>query len=212
MIQLTSRTLERSWDRLDLATRNDFVRQISVGAERAARMIDNMLTLARLDVMKLDEVPLTDTREVVEAVVAKAALHPGDKAKVHGVWRVVAVPRSDVEAILANLVDNAIHYGRSPDGVLRARICGSVGHGQVIIDVSDAGLGIPDAERAKIFNPFYFAPGSRDINPMSTGVGLAIVRRAAERWGGSVTALAAEPSGTTMRITLPSRKAGSGAR
>jgi two-component system sensor histidine kinase GlrK len=73
----------------------------------------------------------------------------------------------------------------------------------MVIDVTDAGPGIPEGERERIFDPFYGIEGSRDINPDSTGVGLAIVQRAIERWGGHVAALPSRPNGTTFHLELP---------
>jgi two-component system sensor histidine kinase KdpD len=73
---------------------------------------------------------------------------------------------------------------------------------QITIDVIDRGPGIPEDERARIFDMFY-SVSRGDRAPQGTGLGLAICRGMIGAHGGSVEALPGDGIGTTIRITLP---------
>jgi two-component system sensor histidine kinase KdpD len=73
---------------------------------------------------------------------------------------------------------------------------------QLHIDVSDRGPGIPEDERARIFDMFY-SVARGDRAPQGTGLGLAICRGMIGAHGGNVEALPGEAGGTTIRIALP---------
>ncbi|MDQ1696801.1 MAG: two-component system, sensor histidine kinase and response regulator [Frankiaceae bacterium] len=202
IIRGASQLLRTRWDRLSEDLRTEQFASIGQAAIRASQMIDNLLELSRFDAHGGSSAVIPDPRGIADAVVAAAPLRPDDDVQVDGTWAPVTAAAADLQSALSNLVDNACHYGRSADGVLHARITSRVDPTAVVIEVSDAGPGIADAERPKVFDPFYAPAGSRDVNPASSGVGLAIVTRAAERWGGSAECVSA-PTGTTFRLTLP---------
>ncbi len=118
----------------------------------------------------------------------------------------VAVPDAPVMAVadpdrlrtaVENLVDNAIKF-TPPDGHVRCGVRAE--DGSALIWVADDGPGIPVADRERVFERFYRAPGTAD-RPGS-GLGLAIVRAAAKASGGSVR-VAPSDAGTRMEIRLP---------
>lgn len=98
---------------------------------------------------------------------------------------------------LRNLVENAVVYATPP--VLRVE---PVSDG-VVVCVDDAGAGVPAADRARIFEPFFRVDGSRARATGGTGLGLAIVHRIAERHGGTVTCMASPEGGARFRLALP---------
>jgi two-component system sensor histidine kinase KdpD len=105
-----------------------------------------------------------------------------------------------VEQALFNILENAAKF--SPVGgtvMARARAAG----GELFVEISDSGPGIPEAERTRIFDMFYsVARGDRDAR--GSGLGLTIVRGMIGAHGGKVTALAGPGGlGTTIRVTLP---------
>jgi len=73
---------------------------------------------------------------------------------------------------------------------------------RLVLDVVDRGPGIPEDERARIFDMFY-SVSRGDRAPQGTGLGLAICRGMIGAHGGSVEALPGDGGGTTIRITLP---------
>jgi signal transduction histidine kinase len=71
----------------------------------------------------------------------------------------------------------------------------------VTIDVQDSGIGIPEADQPKLFEPFHRAGNVETIQ--GTGLGLAVTKRAIELHGGSITFVSNTETGTTFTITLP---------
>ena len=96
--------------------------------------------------------------------------------------------------MLRNLVENALHYAPSGDGaqpaVVTVRLRVAPPGGGILIEVEDNGPGIPEAERERVFQPFYRALGT---NVDGTGLGLPIVREIADQHGASVHVRDAQP-------------------
>lgn len=97
----------------------------------------------------------------------------------------------------ANLVDNAVTYGGS------ARVSAVEAAGAVVVTVEDQGPGIPEAERERVFEPFYRLEGSRSRATGGVGLGLAIVRAAVRAHGGEIALLEGPRGGLRAVVTLP---------
>jgi signal transduction histidine kinase len=78
---------------------------------------------------------------------------------------------------------------------------------QVEVRVADTGIGIPPAERSKVFDAFYQVDSSSTREYGGTGLGLSIVKRIVDAHGGSVRVESNEPNGTVFVVTLPSAQA-----
>jgi len=107
-------------------------------------------------------------------------------------------PRLTARAV-QNLIRNAMRYCQQ--GV-QVRIEASAERG-CLICIDDDGIGIPLAERERIFEPFYRLDRSRDRTTGGFGLGLAISRRAIERQGGSLKAESSPLGGARLRLWLP---------
>ena len=169
----------------DAAARHEAVESLGAGIDRAARLVEQLLTLARtepgasktafteLDLSELtrsavaDTVPFAHSRGTAIALLADAPVAVlGDAAA--------------LSALVRNLADNAVRY--SPTGS-RVELLVSAEGGAARLFVDDAGPGIPPAERERVFDRFYrHAVGDE----AGTGLGLAIVRGVAERHGAVV--------------------------
>ncbi|HSF97020.1 MAG TPA: HAMP domain-containing sensor histidine kinase [Thermohalobaculum sp.] len=101
--------------------------------------------------------------------------------------------------LLRNLLENAHLHGAAPVRVELSRDVDGVR-----LTVSDAGSGIPEAEREKVFRPFYRAGGKQNVK--GHGLGLPLVRQIAEIHGGTAEALAPGETGSAIRVTLPGRR------
>ena len=115
----------------------------------------------------------------------------------------MATPIGDptlLEELLINLVDNALNYARPgvPPRVCISAIC--LGDA-VKVSVSDNGIGIPADQRERIFEVFTRLPGT-DAEK-GTGIGLAIVRKAARSMGSEVTVESEVGEGTSFSVLLP---------
>ncbi|TLY52104.1 MAG: HAMP domain-containing histidine kinase [Gammaproteobacteria bacterium] len=117
--------------------------------------------------------------------------------------------RGKIRLILENLVSNAVKY--SPKGGtihLRARAAGA----QLVLDVADAGPGIPPEERGHVFDAFYTGRAARTTPVKGTGIGLSVVLEFVGAHGGTVQIIDGEFAGAHFRITMPIRVTSGGDR
>jgi signal transduction histidine kinase len=115
----------------------------------------------------------------------------------------VRVSEPDLATAVGVLIDNALAYGSSADGAVRLRIQGVV-EGEILqVHVADSGSGIDPDFAPRVFEPFYRGPGAEYQVPGGSGVGLAVARRAIERWGGRIRLTSTGPEGTVFSLQLP---------
>jgi PAS domain S-box-containing protein len=184
--------------------RTKFTEAIDRNAWRLLRVVDDLLIANKLESggMALER-RLVKPGVLVESAVS--ALRPHARAaQVDLRWEAegdgfVLVDPGRIDQLLVNLMSNAIKF--TPDGgrvVVRSRIA----PGTWLIDVSDTGIGIPDAELPQLFHRFYRGSNVRG-KIAGTGLGLMICRSIVELHGGAISVESIEGSGTTIRIALP---------
>jgi signal transduction histidine kinase len=173
-------------------------RLLSVIAEESSRLADivnDLLLASQLDAGKLDvRIDRCDAAKLVTDVVAAARTHMPD-----GVTIVVeeadaelpeaAADEGQLRQVIANLVDNAVKY--SPDGG-EIRIAVETADRYVRLAIADRGLGIPAAERNRIFEKFYRLDPDMTRGIGGTGLGLYICRELVRRVAGRIWV---EPNG-----------------
>ena len=188
---------------LDEEERSDTIAQARAEVDAMRQLIEDMILLVRLESHELgDKEEQTDVTTAVEACVlrhtaaARAASMSLGTAVTRGLVAAVA-PRL-VDAVLDNLVENAIrHAGEGEAIVVRARGLS----GAVEIVVHDTGGRIPPDHLSKVFERFYRVEDAR--SGPGTGLGLAIVKHIAEEYGGRATAESSPATGTSIRVVLP---------
>jgi len=107
-----------------------------------------------------------------------------------------------IRETIATLVDNALKY--TPQGgrvVLRLEADSKTGN--VLLKVSDSGIGIPDGERDGLFQPFFRASNARRLMREGTGLGLSFVRAIVRAAGGSISAGQSDLGGAEFTMELP---------
>jgi two-component system OmpR family sensor kinase/two-component system sensor histidine kinase QseC len=172
---------------------------LAAGIERAARLVEQLLTLARTEPGAAGTpMQRLDLSELVREVVADTvplALARGTRFELFAEAPVqVDGDRAALATLVRNLADNAVRY--SPRGA-RVEVRVAQREGVATLTVDDAGPGIPQAERERVFDRFY-RRGLTD--EPGTGLGLAIVRGVAQRHGATV-ALDDSPLGG-LRVEL----------
>jgi CheY-like chemotaxis protein/anti-sigma regulatory factor (Ser/Thr protein kinase) len=117
-----------------------------------------------------------------------------------GVPAMVTTDGQHVRQVAVNLVANAIKFTQRGEVVVRVRREDA----QLVIDVEDTGIGIPEASRDRIFEPFFQVDRAASKRLGGSGVGLALAKRFAEMVGGQLSLLdSVEGEGSTFRFTLP---------
>jgi len=185
----------------------EFAGQIVDAADRLTEILDDMLTLTRVERgARMLEPKMTDVGAALED--AADQVRPAADQKGVGVTvecdegdRVYADPDS-LQTLLLNLLDNAVKY--TPEGgTVTAR--GREVPGGYQLAVEDTGVGIPREHQQRIFERFYRVDRARDRATGSTGLGLSIVRHIAESHGGRVAVSSREGEGSTFTAFLPDR-------
>ncbi|KTS12794.1 histidine kinase [Methylobacterium indicum] len=162
-------------------------------------LIETSLSFARGTAAEIGRSPV-DLADIVAVEVAEHAAQ-GAPVSLTGEEVRNATVAGDAVAlrrVVANLVGNAVEYGRSSVAVAVRRTGAAC---QIVVE--DDGPGIPEAERAAVFSPYYRVERSRSRRTGGSGLGLAIARQIAEAHGGSIVAEAAASGGARIVVTLP---------
>jgi two-component system, OmpR family, sensor kinase len=178
--------------------------QLSAGIQRAIRLVEQMLSLARQEPRaEPNRVPvqLADiVRDVVAELVPLADAKQIDLGISSSQPAVVLGDPDALRTLTRNLVDNAVRY--TPLG---GRVDVSVeGDGQPILRVVDNGPGIPPEERSRVLDRFYRRPGT---SPPGSGLGMAIVKAIADTHGATLD-LSSGPDGRGLVVDLRFPKTG----
>lgn len=173
---------------------------IAASADDLNDLIESMLLLARLDrdEAQADEPLLVDR-------VAEQALRRQRQRDATREYRLsssgdvlVEAHPGLVERIIANLLSNAAKYSR-PDGAVEVVVEAQAG--EVRVHVIDQGPGLEDEELARLFEPFYRSPES--VRASGAGLGLSVVQRIAESFGGRAWAARSASGGSDFGFALP---------
>ena len=114
----------------------------------------------------------------------------------------VPLDEAMMRAAVENLVSNGLKYSPA-DRKVRVELAGSPAAWEIV--VVDEGRGMPEAEQAKLFQPFFRASNTGTV--AGTGLGLTIVQRVVDRHGGRVDFRSREGAGTTVRLSFPAAPA-----
>lgn len=184
----------------------DLLRTIVEQGERMRRMVDNLLDLSKLEAgAAAPHADWLDPRELIEAAVDELA---GDDAEARVVMRFPSDPplvRGDaaqLQRVVVNLLENALKF--SPPGS-PVEVAVTELTARLEVSVCDRGVGVVEAEAARVFEPFYRSqPGSRTSG---SGLGLAIARGLAVANGCKLTLRPGAPSGSTFVLSIPVQRA-----
>ena len=199
----------RDGDDIPRDMENSFLDVIISETDRMTRIVQDLLTLSRLDSgraeIKMVRFPLLDAIDsVCRAVELEAQRRGHTLVRRYGrTLPMVTGDRSRLEQVMMNVIGNAIKY--TPDGGSITVDAGIRG-GNVWIEVSDTGIGIPQQDRERIFDRFYRVDKARSRESGGTGLGLSIAREIVLRHHGSIGLTDHEGPGTTVRIVLPIRQ------
>ena len=176
---------------------------------RAGALVADMLDLARIegggDGADLDRRPVDLAELAVTEADRTALLAPALSVEVTGDPVVVDADPARITQILANLLDNARRH--SPAGGVIGMRTARHPDGGAVLEVTDEGDGIPDADRERVFERLVRLDDARGRDRGGAGLGLAIARALARAHGGDLRLVDSE-RGARFRLTLPAARAG----
>lgn len=187
----------------DPQTRQRLLLLLGQDAVRASRLIEDLLDLARIDTGLSLQREVTDLRDVVDAQVQRARLlHPGLSLRVEGKGVAPNVDAARIGQVIANLLNNACEV--TPAGAT-VRISVSRTGATVAVAVCDAGPGVADEDRERIFGRLVRLDAARNQRAEGAGLGLTIARGIARAHGGDLTCQPSRPgsAGAVFVLWLP---------
>lgn len=183
-----------------------FISKIRTEADRLVILIDEIISLAKLD----EGIDAVRTDVNILELAREACSSLNDSAKLKNVS--ISIDGEDVilhnsirtllkEAIY-NLCDNAIKYNVE-GGNVKINISETMDN--VIISIQDTGIGIPQGDQERVFERFYRSDKSHSRETGGTGLGLSIVKHAVAYHNGDITVKSEEGKGTEIILSLPNK-------
>jgi two-component system sensor histidine kinase SenX3 len=185
-----------------------FAAQLKKETERLSQLITDLLDLTRLESQERVENPVpVDVRSVLMTVLARMR-RVARKKNIALQWKrfgraaqyTVHGDETQLTSMFTNLVDNAVKY-TLPGG--RVEVTGGCEDSEIVIRVSDTGIGIPEGKLPRIFERFYRVDKARSKETGGTGLGLSIVKHIAENHGGRVSVESTLGEGSSFTVYLP---------
>lgn len=185
-------------------------RIIADEAKRLTQLVDNLLTLARLEspTFSLDRAPLNFSGLLEEAILQISDLAEARHLALSlnmapGLPRVEG-DRARLKQVVLNLLDNALKYTPAGGSVTVSAHAGTGAHaGRLVCAVADTGEGIPADDLPYIFEKLYRARRARGRPVEGSGLGLTIAQQIIRAHGGDLTVQSVLGAGTTFTLTLP---------
>jgi signal transduction histidine kinase len=198
-------TLERPDLDLDDEGRRQLLEIARLQAERLGRLVDDLLFFAQVETGKLELRPGPVDLAALTAAAVRGATPAAQEKGVSLELRTDSVPplhgdRARLAQLLDNLVANAVKF--TPRGG-QIHVRAAAVDGRAVLEVSDTGIGVPDAEQPQLFDRFFRSSAAVEQAIPGIGLGLAIVKAIVDAHDGTVTLESSETGGTTVRVELP---------
>ncbi|EAW7048149.1 cell wall metabolism sensor histidine kinase WalK [Listeria monocytogenes] len=186
-----------------------FLTIIKEESDRLHRLIMDILALSRIEqnpvaenveLVDVDEVIEQSARTIFEMATEKNIRVTIPEKTIASVM--IETDRDKLQQIVINLLSNAINY-TPVDGKVEVKLIEQ--EAEVIIEVTDNGIGIPAKDIDRVFERFYRVDKARSRHSGGTGLGLSIVKHLVENCGGRIEVESQEEVGSTFRVTLPKK-------
>ena len=182
----------------------DFVNRAHTRIGILNKFISDLLSLTQRKLQQKQDKKNFDLKHSIEEAMKVAESYASDKnisikKNIDSSINDIYGEQSSIEEVLLNLLINAVKY--SPPGKNVTLVAEDKGE-EVLIEVIDYGMGIPEGETELIFNDFYRASNARIITNDGTGLGLAITKQIIENHGGKIWVNSKLDEGTTFSLLL----------
>jgi signal transduction histidine kinase len=201
---------------LEDAQRARFQRMIVENAEGLQHVLDNLEALSRLesDARQQRNVLLPQAAEEAARQLRAAAEARRVEVRIAEDLPAVEVDAAAAELCLVNFLSNAIKYSDPAADTRWVEVSGELrfgvppeGGGELVVRVTDNGIGVPPEARGRLFDQFYRAHAETVTGIEGTGLGLSIVRETVEALGGRAWVEFPNATGSVFGFSLPSRRA-----
>jgi PAS domain S-box-containing protein len=201
IIQTSAETLHRYNDRLDENQRAHRFSKIYRQVEHMTTLINNVLTVGNLDSTIVFNPVVIDLDSLCQTIIQQYQIANTEYSLAYassGVCSNILVDEDLTHKVITNLISNAIKF--SPEGS-NVHVDISCDGSEVVLRVTDKGIGISEEDQQFIFEPFY---RSNEVSAISgTGLGLTISKRAIELHGGTIMVESEVGVGSTYTVSLP---------
>lgn len=171
--------------------------------ERLHGLIDNVLLATRIESGQHPIQPaLTNISDLTIKLTDETAIALGKEQLISTSIKndiMAEVDAQAYESILINLLENAFKYGEDSQVIVEL----SENESEALLSVSDSGMGIPLAERKKVFTKFYRMGNEETRSKKGTGIGLFIVKELTDLHGGRISVSTNSGVGTTFTVSFP---------
>lgn len=207
-IEALSDALEMALEDENLEAASTFISHVKVETKRMRKLSESLLDLSRFN-----ENPDSDSVSKLRNTVNNSSIMHSKSATAKGLTldikfaadlgsaALAKISPTDLSIILDNLLDNAIHYTKTGSIELHIELCSETQ--MWLFTLSDTGEGIAAHDQAYVFDRFYRADRSRSRDNGGSGLGLALVKKAIERWGGDIELQSELGVGSTFTFRLP---------
>ena len=205
----TEALVDGAWENKEIAP--EFLNVIETETDRMMRMITDLLNLSRMDQNRLElDKEFVNMNELVKHIANRFDMVLSSDQYREKNYRIltditqrdlwVEIDQDKITQVLDNIINNAIKY--SPDGG-RIIIRLMETHTDLIVSVSDEGLGIPRKDIPHLFDRFYRVDKARSRAMGGSGLGLAIAKEVVQLHGGKIWVNSIENKGSTFFVSLP---------
>jgi two-component system, OmpR family, phosphate regulon sensor histidine kinase PhoR len=186
--------------------RGRFLEIIVEHSRRLARLTEDLLELSKMDADRLElEIRRVSVSQLIESCVETTRHRAQEKELALEVKSPDKLPdlagdRRRLAEVLQNLLDNAVQYTLSRGKIT---VDAKVRESEVVLSVSDTGIGIPKADQSRIFERFYRVDAARSREAGGTGLGLSIAKHIVEAHGGRIWVDSELGQGSHFHFSVP---------
>ncbi|MEB3148567.1 MAG: ATP-binding protein [Sphaerospermopsis sp.] len=203
VISFSNSLLKRHIDKWETDKKLIFIEHIQTASEQINQVLDDILLLSKAESAQIIvEQQKVNIVNFCQDLITKMVIINSNKYidfQSQGNCLDVWIDQKILKPILNNLLDNAIKYSH-PNSVVDLIV--SCDQEKIQFQVKDKGIGIPEIDQERLFEPFY--RGSNVDNTSGTGLGLSIVKNLVDLYGGQITMVSKVGVGTTFTLVLPS--------
>jgi len=190
----------------DPAINKEYLRRTEVSVERLIKIVEDLDEIAQLESghlllnnLRFDIVAVTcDVVEMLERQAHEKKIQVTVNKPDKSIW--VHADRDKIRQVLMNIIDNTIRYGQEQGG--RTKISFFDMDENILVEVTDNGIGIEQEDMPRVFERFYRTSRGREISGKGKGLGLAIVKHIIEAHQQTINVRSTIGLGTTFGFTL----------